>query len=366
MSTPRSPRVGLNRGTASKSRFTPAFALLCLTSACGGGELVDVHGATVKPTFDTSQGPPPDTPETPSLPTAFLVANCDVDADCIAPVPCVSGVCIKHRCSAKILPEGSTCDDGIACTHGDLCEAGQCHGIATVCSDGNTCTEDTCDGQGGCTHTAVDKPCEGNSTCDLYTCQQGACTAVGPLSCDDGNPCTVDTCTQGTGCLFKGVDGIACDDGNPCTTADSCVFGQCSGMGEVCSDGNPCTDDSCAPGGGCVHVPSTKLCSDGDFCTSWDQCQGGVCKGSVKSCEDGDPCTTEACDPKNGQCLQKVIADGTDCDDDNACTTATLCHAGICLGSWKPCDDGDPCTIDSCDGASGGCQFTVMVSCVQK
>jgi len=47
-----------------------------------------------------------------------------------------------------------------------------------------------------------------------------------------------------------------------------------------------------------------------------------------------------------------------ECDDGNVCSGAEYCQAGVCY-SRAPlvCDDGNPCTVDTCD-ASLGCQFT--------
>ena len=47
--------------------------------------------------------------------------------------------------------------------------------------------------------------------------------------------------------------------------------------------------------------------------------------------------------------------DGTPCDDGNSCTTADTCYQEYCMGGPPlDCDDGDPCTIDTC-GSFGGC-----------
>ena len=54
-----------------------------------------------------------------------------------------------------------------------------------------------------------------------------------------------------------------------------------------CDDGNPCTDDSCGPGGDCVHAANTLPCDDGDPCTAGDLCSGGSCGGVSVVC---DPC----------------------------------------------------------------------------
>jgi len=48
----------------------------------------------------------------------------------------------------------ATCDDGLACTTGDVCTAGQCVGQApAICDDANPCTRDGCDDVAGCVNT---------------------------------------------------------------------------------------------------------------------------------------------------------------------------------------------------------------------
>jgi len=53
-----------------------------------------------------------------------------------------------------------------------------------------------------------------------------------------------------------------------------------------------------------------------------------------------------------------------DCDNGNVCDGLEYCQAGVCFN--RPplfCDDGDPCTADSCD-TSLGCVFTPAGGCM--
>ncbi len=78
----------------------------------------------------------------------------------------------------------------------------------------------------------------------------------------------------------------------------------------------------------------------------------GKCE-SAADCDDGDPCTADTC-AKNGKCAH-VIETGALCDDGNACTTGDACsEEGLCIGAENlACDDGNGCTQDGCDPASG-------------
>lgn len=138
------------------------------------------------------------------------------------------------------------CDDGDDCTADDSCAAGVCGGRAYDCPDeGLACTEDLCDGLGGCLH----RPAAGSCLID------GACFAPGesnPLE-----PC--EACDPGIAPTAWTPDdsGVPLDDGIACTRG-ACVGGQgvhtaddalCAGAGEVCA--------VCA--GGCAVPPNLTI-----------------------------------------------------------------------------------------------------------
>src|SRR5205823_1332539 len=98
-------------------------------------------------------------------------------------------------------------------------------------------------------------------------------------------------------------------------------------------------------------------CNDNNACTQTDSCQAGVCAGgNPVTCLALDQChDVGVCDMTSGTCSNPTKPDGTSCNDNSACTTADSCHAGACTGAMVACDDGDPCTADTCI-ASSGCQ----------
>jgi hypothetical protein len=222
------------------------------------------------------------------------------------------------------------------------------------CPDPLPCRTVSCTAQGQCRYHPVadDTPCDDHNLCTSDDrCLDGQCTAGPPASCDDGNPCTVDSCNPAEGCAHAGFAG-GCDDGNACTTEDGCVDGVCVGIPLDCNDGDPCTSDSCDIDAGCLHGFVNGLpCNDGDACTEPDSCQQGTCTGPQKSCDDGNPCTADSCNPAAG-CVHGNSND--ECDDGNACTTGESCFDGLCAGgSPVDCDDGNACTVDSCNPAAG-------------
>jgi len=369
---------------------------------------------------------------------------------------CTEDVCAGNAgCSHEAL-DGGECGDGNACTAGDHCDDGECVGLPVVCDDGNPCTDDVCDGLGGCAAQDNAAPCDDGDPCTVKDqCEGGECTgfeldcecladtdcaplddgnlcngvlfcdkaklpfscAVVPgspvvcpeptggdavclealcdpvtgkcllepahegyscddsdactlgdscaggecmpgkaLACDDGNPCTSDGCDPVAGCKFVSSAG-PCDDGNECTTGDACLNGMCASLGLLdCTDANPCTDDSCVPGQGCVHKLNQAVCDDGDLCTTGDHCHLGGCIGSAAlTCNDGNPCTDDSCKPLTGCAFAPNQAA---CDDGNPCTSGDHCSKGWCVpAAMVTCDDVNVCTDDSCD-PTGGCKNT--------
>ena len=106
------------------------------------------------------------------------------------------------------------------------------------------------------------------------------------------------------------------------------------------------------------------VCDDGDACTddSCDQATGRCVNTPNIDCDDGDACTDDSCDPATGTC---VNTPNIDCDDGDACTDDSCDPAtGTCVNTPNfDCDDGDACTDDSCNPATGLCEHGASPSC---
>jgi hypothetical protein len=74
---------------------------------------------------------------------------------------------------------------------------------------------------------------------------------------------------------------------------------------------------------------------------------------SAVNCDDGDPCTVDSCGPDD--CIYALV----NCDDGNPCTVDS-CGPDGCIHAPVNCDDGNPCTVDSC--GPNGCVH-VAVNC---
>ncbi|MCH8344017.1 MAG: proprotein convertase P-domain-containing protein [Planctomycetes bacterium] len=209
--------------------------------------------------------------------------------------------------------------------------------------DGTNCSPNPC------TQPTTGACCFQGGSCSEET--QADCKNAGGAYQGDGTDCATTICRE---CLSD----ADCDDGDPCNGLETCVGGICQPVIPLdCDDGNPCTDDFCIPGVGCVNDPSPagSPCEDGDACTIGDICDGnGFCQPGIPlDCDDGNPCTIDSCDA--GVCVNDPEPVGTPCDDGDPCTIDDFCDGGGgCAGGPPPdCDDGNPCTDDFCDPGVG-------------
>jgi hypothetical protein len=279
-------------------------------------------------------------------------AECVEDRECADTNPCTNDRCTDGFC-VNAPSTGKACDDANECTIDTFCANGKCVGTALVCNDGSPCTNDFCENETGCVYGPLHgPPCDdGNDCSEDDTCIGGVCKGKGP-DCSDDNPCTEDNCEGTDGCTHFGLTGAPCDDGNPCTQGDTCSKGVCVGTPKACDDFDSCTIDKCNPFGQCTHSPVSGPCDDGNACTEEDECELGDCEGLTKNCGDKNPCTTDTCDPVLG-CQYKNLNIVT-CSDGNVCTEGDACQFGVCIGTPKDCDDNKDCTLDACN-ASGVC-----------
>ncbi|MEW6254071.1 MAG: hypothetical protein AB1716_25770, partial [Planctomycetota bacterium] len=163
--------------------------------------------------------------------------------------------------------------------------------------------------------------------------------------CDDQDPCTLDACELGA-CTHTSVPaGTACDNATVCDGHETCdAAGTCvAGTPPQVDDGEPCTVDSCDPVAGVQHTPVADgtSCADSDVCNGGETCSAGACvAGTPPQVDDGEPCTVDSCDPVAG--VQHIAAaDGTSCSDSNVCNGEELCSNGACAaGTPLPVDDG--------------------------
>jgi formylglycine-generating enzyme required for sulfatase activity len=335
--------------------------------------------------------------------------------------PCTDDVCVPMEGCAQT-PNDAGCDDGNPCTLNDQCAAGGCVGGAhdPACGscdpEADTCEDDWGDGN-ACNGTLV---CEAGQCVlaseTVITCDQGedgaclftACVpetgACEPQQAEDETTCSDDNaCTSGDACLEGSCVGQFDTDNPACTCdleQDECEldFGDddlCNGVlacqeQEVLIDEIPtlalicaldaasvpaacdptgdtaCMISRCQPDtGACAPtaVPDGVPCDDGDPCSVMDICSGGTCTaGSPLDCSGlDDDCGDGACDQGGGACIKVPKNDDGACTSEDLCAAAAICDNGACVTTeTKACDDGDPCTLDSCDVGTGDCMHPLQ------
>ena len=141
-----------------------------------------------------------------------------------------------------------------------------------------------------------------------------------------GGSCTRPTeCPRGTLCAIapdspvRWFSGSGNGSGNgvpkPIMTCQDSGLPNCAPKFEKCNG----KDDDCDG-----KVDNFANCSDGSVCNGSETCKMGTCQGGVPLiCDDGNACSVDSCDPKKG-CKYKTVADGATCDDGSACTGCTL------------------------------------------
>src|SRR5207249_4202923 len=129
----------------------------------------------------------------------------------------------------------------------------------------------------------------------------------------------------------------------------------------------------------CLNGPVQGCCSadldcdDGDACNGLETCDFAtrICQaGTPVVCDDGNVCTTDTCDHATGTCSFPPIAGccnaDPDCNDNDACTTDT-CDTVQNVCNHTPavtCDDGLFCNgLETCNPQDGTCVLGSAPTC---
>jgi hypothetical protein len=199
--------------------------------------------------------------------------------------------------------------------------------------------------------------CDRNGTCENV---EGSyrCSCAGPALVLRGNRCVCGSgYTRSTEGLCLAADGRECTDNldclnNHCESGICCAHscdhpGEChTSEGATCKDGKTC------------EYPLAKdgtVCDDAKACTVNSTCHEGTCSGGrPQHCDDGNPCTDDTCEEPLG--CQTKNNEAT-CDDHDMCTSDDRCSHGYCTGAAASCGaQDDVCNKGSCDPQTGQCK----------
>ena len=263
---------------------------------------------------------------------------------------CDSGYCLDT-------PSGQFCAQLCQgnCPSGFKCStvAGQGNDQINICVPkfGNICnpcaTNAACQGPGNGGAHCVDKG-DGGAFCGVQCSVDGDCP--GGYTCADITDIAGQSAKQ---CVVK--------EGGACTCSDAAKKQQLSTVCYVTAGASKCTGKrTClaagAPGapenGGltsCIAAnPEDEICDGKD-----NDCDGQT---DEQTCDDKNPCSDDSC---NGATGCKHPNNVLPCDaDKNVCTQNDACNNGTCIaGKSVVCDDKNACTSDSCDPVTG-CKYS--------
>jgi len=304
------------------------------------------------------------------------------------------------------------CDDGNPCTTGDTCNEGVCSGIVMDCSGNDIFGVDTCDDIPDDNPYTMDYRRAFTSSCSEGVCSVGGdtiihtCDTTCGAGCLESNDCQATDCTSENRCVgddyydYTNVNNTCIDcqcTSNPCDdyiiieNSGLCIECQtdvdCSDLNDdycdgdrVMNDAGRCIDYACVKqtavvedcddmdndycdgtslmtedytcrNAACSSVIETLDCDDGLFCNGAESCENNACAiGTSPDCDDGNSCTDDSCDPASG-CVNTF--NNAPCNDLDACSSDDVCSGGSCNGNKISCDDGEFCTDDSCDSSTG-------------
>ncbi len=287
------------------------------------------------------------------------------------------------QCEEVPKPDGTSC--GAPCAA--ACQAGECQPGTGVTAPGHCSASSPC----------ASSPC-GTFTCDLDSC---SCQLVeqgdGPLCCLGGGcghlsgppGCESYSCDPTTNacvpqewdpqqCLCETNDhcGAPVDPCRPwvCDPIDGCLE-------EVLGDCVACVDDAdCVDAASQLGACFEGTCGDDGVCEVSEDPTCEVCT-SPADCVTGTACETATCDV--GACAYEAVQGCALCDTADECPEPPPCYlswcplgGGVCqlveqttcpdsCSADVDCDDGDPCTQNTCD-VTQTCTTTELPICSQQ
>ncbi len=344
-----------------------------------------------------------------------LVCTCKANKDCDDNNACTVDTCKLPDGVCKQIPFQNCCASDAECKGGTKCKLAKClQGTCSLvdkdCDDGIACTADLCDDKSGdcshklpptkclidgfCAHSGDQKPgsggcevCQPTVDASKWTAKagscliEGKCVAAGTAHATDG--CRVCDPKQST-------DGWSVKTGY-CYIDSTCyVSGQTPSSGATCATCKPTasqtawsgTPGTCAvESGGAITCKKAGDPSPSGSCATCDPAKStagytvkaGYCLIAGKCIKNGqagtgaDACRT--CDAAKAPDKWTPKAKGAVCDDDDACTDATLCNdKGECKGKTIPtccktdsdCEHLKPqasCQAAKCLKSTGKCEL---------
>jgi hypothetical protein len=168
-----------------------------------------------------------------------------------------------------------------------------------------------------------------------------------------------------------------CGPGDSCQSGFSCVENACMKTCGTCPGGFTCVGGACrlegeVPAnfgiGAGLNAGNGRLgVMPGGRLVRWVAAVNEVPAGLSEfdtvpsppaSCDDGNACTLDGFDLASGLCEHLPV----NCQDQDPCTSDTCAPAtGQCVHAPVSCDDSDGCTADACEAGTGACLHTPIL-----
>lgn len=159
----------------------------------------------------------------------------------------------------------------------------------------------------------------------------------------------------GTEVCVTGQLGVCALGHTVCTDGQlSCVADNEPAAVDTCGDGTTLDGGGSAVGRYLTGERCVGLDNDCDGVVD-ENCCSSDCSVPPDDCHSAGTCVA-------GQCEYPALADGTGCNDNNACTQTDTCVAGVCTGTNPVVCDSGACGFTECDTSSGACSITHYTS----
>jgi len=398
----------VGQGMCSNDPKTGYCVLGVKVATTGGGAAADGGAATDKGSVDAHV-------PTKTIFKCFKQGERNPNDPCLMCSPKVSDGGVTTNNKKWSAANGGSCDDGKSCTKNDYCQSGICKGsyFGDQCSDGYGCTDDLCDGKGGCLGNKLKSDwCLINGACykENASHPQGSCFTCDPKQSQSAWTAITNTCMIGSKCYNKGaknpggcgecdpavstskwtVKGITCclindksynagtKDTTGCSTCDPTKdkYGWTAVPG-LCKINSKCYAKGAKHTGGCAE------CDPVISATKWTVKAAGLCLISDKCYTDGtvDSTGCATCDSKkdkygwtpttgkckiNGKCYTKGTKHSGGCAECAPATNATawtVTGSTSCLINNICYKAGDKVGCYKCDPAKSKTSWTKVSGC---
>ena len=209
------------------------------------------------------------------------------------------------------------CDDGKSCTKDDYCQSGICKGsyFGDLCADGYSCTDDICDGKGGCLSNKLKADwCLINGTCYKKGAAHpsGGCFTCVPSTSQSNWTAITNTCMINGKCYNKGAKNPGgCGECDPAMSTSKWTV-----KGTTC-----CLIGGKSYNAGVKHTSGCGVCDPTKSTTAWTQVPN--------VCEVGSKCYVKGAKHTGGcaECDPAVNAKGWTVKGTTYCLIQDTCYS---------------------------------------